>query len=137
MSKTRLFGRLLLAFMWLWASLAKLSDLPSFRASIEAFQTTSPALTVGLSLYVPWLELTLAIALLTPWHRASLLLTVLLVSIFTLALVVAWSRGLDLSCGCFGQTREKTNFPLAIIRNLLILLISVPLLLHRAPKPSP
>ena len=41
--------------------------------------------------------------------------------VFLGAIGSAWWRGLDITCGCFGNEVNRTNFPLHIGGNLLML----------------
>jgi hypothetical protein len=54
------------------------------------------------------------------WDRfaksASFLITGM-VAVFTILILSAWIRGLDISCGCFGGTGEM-NYPVKIAQNV-------------------
>ena len=59
---------------------------------------------------LPWLELCSGVLLVTGlWLRASAGIATALFGVFTLAVLSALLRGLDISCGCFG-----TSSPLSV-----------------------
>jgi uncharacterized membrane protein YphA (DoxX/SURF4 family) len=45
-----------------------------------------------------------------------------LMLVFIAALASAWSRGLDISCGCFGHEDATANFPLLLARDCVLFL---------------
>ena len=54
-------------------------------------------------LWVPHLQLTLGVCLGLNWApRIALGLAALLFAVFSAAQVTAWTRGVDIDCGCFG-----------------------------------
>jgi uncharacterized membrane protein YphA (DoxX/SURF4 family) len=74
------------------------------------------------AVYLPWLELIVGVALLTPWLRlGALAITGTLTLVFLGARGSAWSRGLDISCGCFGRENNATDFPVVITRDVALL----------------
>ncbi|HSI10155.1 MAG: MauE/DoxX family redox-associated membrane protein [Rariglobus sp.] len=104
-----------------YAGTAKLRDPAAFATDIENFQLLPPGPSALLAVYLPWLELLLAAGLLLPrWRAAAGLLTSLLFAVFTLAVGLAWARGLDITCGCFGHG-TPTALPWAFLRNLTLL----------------
>jgi hypothetical protein len=75
----------------------------------------------AVSLYLPYLEIVGGASLvLKRAYTGGLLLLLVLVVLFTVALVLAWVRGLDISCGCFGSSRGTVNYPWYLTRDLLI-----------------
>jgi hypothetical protein len=41
--------------------------------------------------------------------------------VFTLSIIAAKVRGLDITCGCFGHVSQNWSFPAHLITNLAIL----------------
>ncbi len=54
-------------------------------------------------------------------YRAATLWLSVMCSVFVLLFVQAWLRGLSLSCNCWGELAEVTNYPLEVCYRLLIL----------------
>jgi len=75
---------------------------------------------VALALYLPWLELIIAVALFVPrWRQSALLLAAVLSTLFVVVWAITWTRGLDVSCGCFGG-QGATNAAWAFFRAILL-----------------
>lgn len=104
--------------LFLWSGVAKIKDPISFAEAIRNFRLVGDPFAAGLAHFLPWLEVFAGFAVM--WDRtregAALLLTLLLGS-FTLAVGIAWARGLEIACGCFGS-EELTNYPAKIAQNL-------------------
>ena len=52
--------------------------------------------------------------------RGSAVLLAGSVAVFTVAIIIAWIRGLDISCGCFGGTGE-INYPVKVAQNVVLI----------------
>lgn len=114
--------RIVFGALFLWSGVAKLKDPILFAESIRHFDLVGDPLGPALALFIPWVELLAGIGIM--WDRfaagSAFLLTASLV-IFTGAVGIAWARGLDISCGCFGGT-EAMNYPLKMAQNLGLIL---------------
>lgn len=105
-----------------YAGAAKLRDPAAFAIDIENFQLLPAGPSALLAVYFPWLELLLAAGLLLPrWRASAALLASVLFAVFTLAVGLAWARGLDITCGCFGHG-TPTALPWALLRNSVLLI---------------
>lgn len=119
-SSANLVLRSLLGGLFLYAGASKLADPAAFQIDIYNFALLPWAAAALAALYLPWLEIVCAGALIAGKQAAGLLLAALMV-VFTLAIAVAWARGLEISCGCFGTTDGPTNYPLKLAENGAIL----------------
>ena len=91
------------ALLWLAAGTLKLVDPAAFARDIDTYRLVPSFTAAGLAVYLPWLEITIATGLCLPRLReASRLLSVVLLAIFSAALLSALARNLDVRCGCFG-----------------------------------
>ncbi|QXD24954.1 methylamine utilization protein MauE [Opitutia bacterium ISCC 51] len=116
--------RLVLAGFFIVAGGLKIWDPQSLTAAIETYQVLPYSLAVLLSLYMPWLEVLAGIGVLfKKLYGGSLLIIGGLLLLFIIALVQGWIRGLDVTCGCFGNADQmnKTNYPLLVGRDILLL----------------
>lgn len=128
-----LIGRLVLAWVFIWAAIPKLQDPVAFSVSIEGYRVVSGSMALWAAIILPWLELVVALGLITPWLRqASASTMVVLLALFITLHASAWIRGLDISCGCFGESTDSMGYHWLILRNLVLLLISIFIL--RAPR---
>lgn len=129
-----LFGRLGLGGLFVYASLQKILDPSAFATDIGHFRLLPHPLVLLLALYLPWVELVAGLALLCRWReRGALLLIALQCVVFFVALVSAWSRGLDINCGCFGHSTDASDLPLAIARSLALGALAIVLFRHSKP----
>jgi len=86
-----------------WAGLAKIGDLGSFAAQIHNFRILPVALENLAAMTLPWIEIVVALTLLLGMRsRDGARTALVLLVVFTLAVVAAVTRGLDIECGCFG-----------------------------------
>jgi hypothetical protein len=106
------------------AGLVKLAEPLAFRQAVAAYELVPEAGLAAVVWGVPALELVLAGALAGPstrWRAAGALLVFGLLAGFTLAIGVAWSRGLEIQCGCFGRGLDFGSPPLWIARNAVLM----------------
>jgi uncharacterized membrane protein YphA (DoxX/SURF4 family) len=136
--------RLALAAVFLYAGIMKIWDFrhghsatPDFTIAIQHFEILpSPDLAVLLAVYLPWLEVSAAITLFVKRLALGASLAIAgMTAVFLGAIVSAWSRGLDISCGCFGKDEFSTNYPSLLWRDGLLLAVAVVLLIYEARRP--
>ena len=88
--------------LFIWSSMHKLLDIKNFFFMVENYELTRGVSSMVVAIFVPALEIVLGLGLIIPFvRRESFLMLIALVMIFTLAIVIAWARGLDIDCGCF------------------------------------
>lgn len=106
------------------AAWGKLVDPLAFADSIADYQIIprGPGITLT-ALGLPVFEMLLALLLATGrWRRAAVLGMTGLTLIFSVALISAAVRGLNIDCGCSGGGWLPTlSIPWAIVRNVLLL----------------
>jgi putative oxidoreductase len=96
--------RLYLGVLFLTACWHKILDPGAFAVDIATYQILPVVLVNPMAILLPWTELFAGVMLVVGFKtRAAALLVTLMMSIFTLALVIAVARGLDMSCGCFAS----------------------------------
>jgi len=116
-----LAARIYLAVVFLLACYHKLLDPAAFALDIATYQIM-PLATVNLmAIVLPWVELVAGLMLLVGFRaRAGALLVAAMMAVFTAAIAVALSRGLEMSCGCFasqGAAEDPISW-LTILRDL-------------------
>src|SRR5438067_733871 len=128
MVKRLLFVRLLgaaLGALFVYAGALKTLDPARFAVDIENYRLVSRSVAVLMALYLPWLEIVCGVALLAGRAmRGALWLITAMMLVFIGALVSAAMRGLDISCGCFGQSLQTHNLAIALARDLAMLAVS-------------
>ena len=120
---------LLLAAIFLWAAVAKVVRYGSWRTVLAGYRV--PVMVGNIAVFgVPLLELIVVGLLLAGETRAGAALTVMLLSVFSFALVRARAiQGGKLPCGCFGATKER-DFRLLLLRNGLLAILPAALLIE-------
>ena len=108
-----------------WAGLAKIGDLRGFAEQRHNFRMMPIPLENLIAMTLPWIELVAALALVFRVRaRAGAMMAVLLLATFTIAILAAMVRGLDIECGCFG-THDATRVGwVKIGQNLLMLTLA-------------
>ncbi len=130
--------RLTLGMVFLVASIEKVADPAAFASSINNYKLLSPAVSMALASTLPWVELLCAIALLFGvGARGSALLVSLLLAVFTVAVISALMRGLDISCGCFTQDPQAGKVAWEkVVENSIMLVAAVCLVVMPSAKLS-
>jgi putative oxidoreductase len=99
-----------------------LANAAEFASDIDNFKLLPWPVSVALAFYLPWLEIFCALGLLFRFlYRGALSILTLSVVVFTLAIIAAKVRGLDITCGCFGHASQDWSFPAHLATNLAIL----------------
>jgi uncharacterized membrane protein YphA (DoxX/SURF4 family) len=86
-----------------YAGLAKVGDLSAFALQIHNFRMVPVVAENVMAMTLPWIEIVAAMALILRIRaRPAAVLSTALLVVFTIAVGVAYFRGLDIDCGCFG-----------------------------------
>lgn len=128
-----LVARMIFGALFIWSGVAKIKQPIQFAEAVRHFEIVTDPVAPALALLIPCVEIVAGILTMTGllWRGAVATLVTSLV-IFTLALVTAWIRKLDITCGCFGGS-GAVNYPWALIRNILLGAAAFALI-KRAPK---
>lgn len=133
-----LLARLVVAWVFISAGLPKVQDPIAFAASIDGFRIISGSLSLWTAVVLPWFEIIIGIGLLTPWlRRASASLIALLLGLFIALHASAWIRGLDINCGCFGESVDSPDYHWLILRNLALLVATLFILSNALRNKNP
>lgn len=83
----------------------KIIDPGAFARAIYNYQILPGNLVNLMAIYLPWLEVLCALGLFFPQtRRASALLIAFMLVVFIAAQLMALSKGIDISCGCFSTS---------------------------------
>lgn len=119
--------RLLLAALWIYAGAVKLHAGPQvFALDVMNYEILPWSASLIVAWFLPMFEVVAGLALLTgKCLRGALLGSALMALVFAVALGSAWARGLDITCGCFGENGSpRTNYPLHIAGNFALIAAS-------------
>ena len=114
-----LLSRIFVGLLFIVSSLDKIVDPAAFARSVSNYGLLSSWMPMVIATTLPWVELLCGFAMLFGifLRGSSLLLSTMLV-VFTLAVITALLRGLDISCGCFTQdpTAERIGW-MKVVQN--------------------
>jgi uncharacterized membrane protein YphA (DoxX/SURF4 family) len=128
-----LLVRVFLGGLFIVASLDKIANPDTFAASILNYKIVGSSFALIIATILPSLELLCGLNLILGiYPRTSALLITLMLFSFTLLVLSALFRGLDISCGCFTQdpTASKIGY-YKILENMGFMLLGVYLLFVR------
>ncbi len=116
--------------IFIYAGILKVLDPVGFANDIDNYKTLPWVFGVRLAFYLPWLEILCGIGLITrKLYFGGLFLLTGLTGIFIVASIVAKSRGIDITCGCFGHVSKNWSFAQHLSLDLLLLAALLALLL--------
>ena len=131
--------RLLLHFffggVFVYAGILKVADPMSFLDDVRSFDLLGDPWAAWLAMWLPWLEIFAGLAVMSGFLRSGglMILNASLV-IFLIAISIAWWRGIDIRCGCFGHADATSNYRDLILRDLLLLAAGIVLVWHGKPR---
>lgn len=120
--------RVVLGAVWVWASWSKLQEPRQFLRAVRAFDVTPEWLSKLIAYGLPMLELILGVLLILGLlTRIAAGISAFLLTVFLIAIIQAWARGLRLDCGCFGGggLTDDPSYWLDVTRDLALLGIAV------------
>lgn len=121
-----LISRLILGFIFVYAGAEKIADPEGFAVSISNYRMVPVPLINLFAVGLPWLEVVTGFLLIfgVSIKENSFIIGSLLV-IFTLMVLIAVLRGLDIDCGCFGTGDAQKVGLQKIVENIFLILISL------------
>jgi hypothetical protein len=106
--------RLGLGGLFAFAGAVKVRDPEAFFWDVHHFDLTPWDVSIGIAMFLPWVEIASGIALISrKLYLGAIAWCALMSTIFLGAISIAWARGLDITCGCFGRVgpENATNYP--------------------------
>lgn len=103
-----------LGVLFVWAAGNKLfvSGVEVFVKDVANFRIVGEPWDAVIAYTLPWLELLVGLCLILNMQiRGAALLATLMTLVFLVAVISAWTRGIDLHCGCFGKSTEAVKYP--------------------------
>lgn len=125
MKRLPLILRLSLGGFLIFMGVKKLLALEGFVESVANYQMLNRPHDAYLAYFLPWVEVFTGLAIVSGFLlRGGLIVSMLMMIGFTTAVIVVWNQGLNINCGCFGNSDEPSNYPLVVTRNVLLLIVS-------------
>lgn len=117
--------RLAFGALFIFSGVMKLKDPIFFADVVRNYQLVGDPIAPAMALFVPWVEIFAGIAvMLDRFARGGSFVLTGALMVFTLAIAISWIRGLDITCGCFGQN-EELNYPVKMAQNVVLLAIGI------------
>ena len=103
-ARLRLALRVVLGAVFVYAAYTKLrQSWLLFALSIDSYQLLPEWGVLAMARTLPWLELALGILLLAGWRlRYVSIAAAAMLALFFVVMVIEYSRGAGIDCGCFG-----------------------------------
>lgn len=118
--------RIGLIVLYAITGILKLKDPASFAFTLENYRLLPSIGSAVLALFVPWMEIACALTLLSSaWRSTGWWLATLLGFGFSLFVLSAWIRGLDIHCGCWGDSAHQPIGAGAAIRAVALLALAL------------
>ncbi|HYF36522.1 MAG TPA: MauE/DoxX family redox-associated membrane protein [Prosthecobacter sp.] len=119
----RLLLLLIFGGVFIYAGLMKAWRPMVFLEDVRSFNLVPDPYAAMLAMFLPWVEILGGIAVITGLgRRGGLLVLNASLVVFLTAILIAWSRGTDISCGCFGDSGGATsNYVELIVRDVVLL----------------
>lgn len=117
-------ARLIIGGVFIYASIDKILNPDQFAKVIHNYRILPPGYINIMAIIAPWFEFTAGVCLVVglKYRGASLIVAGMLV-IFTIALISAYSRGLNINCGCFSTSSSaKSDLLVRAIEDILLLI---------------
>ena len=119
--------------VFIFSGLVKVRDPQLFLMQIRGFHLLGDPYAAWVALGLPWLEIFCGIAVVIGFlRRGGLILLGTALVVFIIVLAIAWGRGLDIECGCFGSA-VKTSLRIELLIDLVLLALCL-WLLRRASR---
>ncbi len=114
--------RWILGGLFLVAGVMKAAEPGGFLRDVAGYALVDGWGLVVVGFLLPYLEIVTGAALvLRRPYRGAVLVAGAMLAIFLAALVQAWVRGLDISCGCFGGAGGTSDYPWWVARDLALM----------------
>jgi uncharacterized membrane protein YphA (DoxX/SURF4 family) len=121
-------ARLVMAGIFIYASIDKIAHPAAFAKDVYNYQILPDALINLTALVLPWLELFLGLCLLPGiWMAGAVLAVNGLLIVFLTAFGFNLARGLDINCGCFstGSAAPAMSAGWYLLRDVLFLSVGI------------
>lgn len=125
-----------LALLFGASSAIKFADVGEFRATVENYRIVPESLAAVVAAIVPVAEVAGGLGILMPSsHRAAATLLLMLLAVFTAAIVTNLMRGrLNVDCGCFGRALPQPLSWWLPARNAILMTLAAFAMLPSNPR---
>jgi len=112
--------RLAMAGILIFAAVPKFQDIRGSVRAVRAYELLPEAIVPAVGTLLPVFEVVLAVFLLAGlFTRIAAIVWLVMMAAFTFGVIMAWARGLNIDCGCFGGGGEvpegTTKYPIHLL----------------------
>ncbi len=129
--------RIALGLVFITAAAPKMWRPDEFADAVNNYRILPYFLVNRSAITLPWVEMLFGLFLVFGFRvKAASLATTILLAVFLSAILSAWARHIDISCGCFGTGAGSP--PISwheVVRDALFLAMSLFVYLRRRPAP--
>ncbi|MBK6914110.1 MAG: DoxX family membrane protein [Ignavibacteriales bacterium] len=124
--------RVIVGFVFLYAGAQKINSPSAFAESINAYKLFPEILINFFAVFIPWLEVVSGLMLIfgIAVRENSFIISSLL-TLFILLIVISMFRGLEIDCGCFGDSTVNPIGFKKLVENIVLLLMSILLMIGK------
>lgn len=118
--------RIYLALVFILSGLDKINNLSAFATSIENYDVLPIQIINLIAIVIPWIEvITGGLLLLGFYIKENSIIIGTLLAVFSLAVLSAVLRNLDIDCGCQGTFDGQKVGIVKIIENVSLIIVSI------------
>lgn len=118
--------RVIVGFVFIFASIHKIADPESFAKSIENYRVLPIFFINVVAITIPWIELIIGLFLIFGvLIKASSFITAFLMAFFSILVLLTIIRGIDISCGCFSSNTPNPIGWQKFFENIALFILSL------------
>ncbi|HOJ60221.1 MAG TPA: MauE/DoxX family redox-associated membrane protein [bacterium] len=118
--------RIILGAVLIYAGWIKIFDMPGMAKSIENYRILPVAMVNIPAIVMPPVEIITGLCLILGiWMEGALVIATGLFAVFIVAIQSAILRGLDIECGCFGTSDAEKVGTRVLVRDFLLLFVTL------------
>ncbi len=118
--------KIFIGLIFVLSGIEKIADPAGFSDAIANYKLIPNFIINFFAISIPWIELVCGILLIFNKNiKENAFIYISLMSIFTIMVLIAVLRGLDIDCGCFGTQNVQAVGITKIIENLALIFLCV------------
>jgi uncharacterized membrane protein YphA (DoxX/SURF4 family) len=121
-----LISRIIVGSVFIVVGVTKILDPKLFANEIGNYDLLPNYVLHIPAIILPWIELVVGMLLVLGIKlKTNSLIAGTLLVIFTIGVITAWSRGLDINCGCFSAIKEEKVGLSKVLQNSGLILLTI------------
>lgn len=130
-----LIARIIVGSVFIVVGVTKILDPKGFANEIGNYDLLPNILLNIPAIILPWVEFLVGFMLIIGIKvRTNSFIAGVLLLIFTLGVISAWARGLDINCGCFSAIKEEKVGLSKVLQNTGLILLTLISYINKSTK---